>query len=159
MSRTSFATLFVFATLAASSARAADPEIGKTARYCNPLPMVTAPGGNAAGDVTVIREQGKYYMYCTGGGAWISDDLLNWSFQRVANVPVAPHVVKYNGSFYMCGNSGPLFKADNPLGPFTSIGQWKNTARRCRWMARPLRHGHLHRRRQQAVSLLPRPRD
>ena len=65
-------------------------------------------------------------MYCTGGGAWISDDLLNWSFQRVANVPVAPHVVKYNGSFYMCGNSGPLFKADNPLGPFTSIGEWKN---------------------------------
>jgi xylan 1,4-beta-xylosidase len=53
--------------------------------------------------------------------------LLNWSFQRVANVPVAPHVVKYNGSFYMCGNSGPLFKADNPLGPFTSVGQWKNT--------------------------------
>ncbi len=127
MSRTLLTTLCVFATLVASSARAADLEIGKAARYCNPLPMVTAPGGNAAGDVTVIREQGKYYMYCTGGGAWISDDLLNWSFQRVANVPVAPHVVKYNGSFYMCGNSGPLLKADNPLGPFTSIGPWKNT--------------------------------
>jgi xylan 1,4-beta-xylosidase len=125
--RTSLATLFVLATLVASSARAEGPEIGKAARYCNPLPMVTAPGGNAAGDVTVIREQGKYYMYCTGGGAWISDDLLHWSFQRVANVPVAPHVVKYNGSFYMCGNSSPLFKADNPLGPFTSIGPWKNT--------------------------------
>jgi hypothetical protein len=127
MSRISLATLFVFAALVASSARAAEPQIGKTPRYCNPLPMVTAPGGNASGDVTVIREQGKYYMYCTGGGAWISDDLLHWSFQRVANVPVAPHVVRYNGSFYMCGNSGPLFKADNPLGPFTSIGPWKNT--------------------------------
>ena len=123
--RTSLAALFVFAALAA--ARMADPEIGKTARYCNPLPMVTATGGNAGGDVTVIREQGKYYMYCSGGGAWISDDLVNWSFQRVANVPVAPHVVKYSGSFYMCGNDGPLFKADNPLGPFTEIGPWKNT--------------------------------
>jgi xylan 1,4-beta-xylosidase len=127
MNRIILATLLVLTSIAALSARAADPQIGKTARYCNPLPMVTAPGGNAAGDVTVIREQGKYYMYCTGGGAWISDDLLNWSFRYVANVPVAPHVVKYNGGFYMCGNGGPLYKADNPLGPFTEIGEWKNT--------------------------------
>ena len=127
MKHTLLATLFILATLPASFARAADPEIGKTARYCNPLPMVTAPGGNAAGDVTVILEQGKYYMYCTGGGAWISDDMLNWTFQQVANVPVAPHVVKYNGRFYMCGNDGPLFKADHPLGPFTRLGEWKNT--------------------------------
>jgi len=120
-------TLFIFVSLAASITRAAGPEIGKTARYCNPLPMITAPSGNASGDVTVIREQGKYYMYCTGGGAWISDDMLNWTFQRVNNVPVAPHVVKYNGNFYMCGNDVPVFKADNPLGPYTSIGEWKNT--------------------------------
>jgi len=126
MNRAALAVLFILTTLAAPSTRAADPQIGKTVRYCNPLPMVTAPGGNAAGDVTVIREQGKYYMYCTGGGAWISDDMLNWSFHRVANVPVAPHVVRYNGSFYMCGNDGPLFKADNPLGPFAGIGQWKS---------------------------------
>jgi len=106
---------------------AQDPVIGKSARYCNPLPMEIGQGGNASGDVTVIRENGKYYMFCTGGGAWVSDDMLNWSFQRVANVPVAPDVVKYNGSFYMCGNDGPLFKADNPLGPYTSLGPWKNT--------------------------------
>lgn len=47
MNRISFAALLIFATLVVSSARAADPEIGKTARYFNPLPMVTAPGGNA----------------------------------------------------------------------------------------------------------------
>jgi xylan 1,4-beta-xylosidase len=103
------------------------PEIGKSARYCNPLPMETAPGGSASGDVTVIKEQGKYYMYCTGGGAWVSDDMLNWTYHRVDNVPVAPHVVKHNGSFYMCGNDCPVYKADNPLGPYTSIGEWKNT--------------------------------
>ena len=127
MNHKSFITFFIFIDLFISFTGAQEPEIGKTARYCNPLPMITAPGGNASGDVTVIREQGKYYMYCTGGGAWISDDMLNWSFQRVDKVPVAPHVVKYNGSFYMCGNDGPLFKADNPLGPFISIGEWKNT--------------------------------
>jgi len=79
---------------------------------------------SAAGDVTVICDNGQYYMYCTGGGAWVSDDLLHWTLHRVDNVPVAPDVVKYNGAFYLCGNSGPLFKADNPLGPFTRLGDW-----------------------------------
>jgi beta-xylosidase len=119
--------LFIFTCLVTSATQAQNTVIGKSARYCNPLPMITAPGGSASGDVTVIRDNGKYYMYCTGGGAWFSDDMLNWSFQRVENVPVAPDVVKYNGSFYMCGNDGPLFKAANPLGPFTSLGEWKNT--------------------------------
>ncbi len=130
------ATLLFLAAVVTWSAGAADPQIGKSLRYCNPLPMVSGAGGNAGGDVTVIKEAGKYYMYCSGGGAWISDDLLNWSFQRVGNVPGAPHVVKYNGSFYMAGNDGTrngvqsaegvVFKADNPLGPFVSLGPWKN---------------------------------
>jgi xylan 1,4-beta-xylosidase len=113
--------------IAASSGYGAEPVVGKAPRYCNPLPMVSGQGGSASGDVTVIKEGGKYYMYCTGGGAWISEDMLNWTFQRVASVPVAPHVVKFNGAFYMCGNDVGLFKADNPLGPFTNLGAWKNT--------------------------------
>lgn len=108
-------------------ALAAEPVLGQSPRYCNPLPMVSVGDASASGDVTVIRDSGKYYMYCTGGGAWISSDLVNWTFQRVANVPVAPHVVKYSGAFYMCGNDGPLFKADSPLGPFTTIGDWHDT--------------------------------
>jgi len=119
---------FLFAAaLCATAVFAAGPMVGKSPRYCNPLPMVSDDNASAAGDVTVIRDNGKYYMYCTGGGAWISDDLLNWTFHRVPNVPIAPDVVKYNGAFYMCGNDGPLFKADNPLGPFTDIGDWTNT--------------------------------
>lgn len=117
----------VFAAAFLQSVVAAGPEIGKSPRYCNPLPMVSGGGTSASGDVTVIRENGKYYMYCTGGGAWISDDLLNWTLHRMTNVPVAPHVVKYKGVFYMCGNDGPLFKSDNPLGPFTKVGDWQNT--------------------------------
>jgi hypothetical protein len=107
--------------------QAQSPETGKSARYCNPLPMVIGPGGNASGDVSVFKDNGKYYMFCTGGGAWISDDMLNWTFQRVDNVPVAPDVIKYKGSYYMCGNDCPVYKADNPLGPYTAIGEWKNT--------------------------------
>jgi len=111
----------------ASLLPAAEPVVGKAPRYCNPLPMISEAGASASGDVTVIREGGKYYMYCTGGGAWISEDLLNWTFQRVANVPVAPHVVKYQGAFYLCGNDSALFKADTPIGPFTKLSDWKNT--------------------------------
>jgi xylan 1,4-beta-xylosidase len=127
MQRILLSSAFIFVIIFFINTHAEAPEVGKSARYCNPLPMPTGPRASASGDVTVIREQGKYYMYCTGGGAWISDDMLNWTYQRVENVPVAPDVVKYNGSFYMCGNDGPLFKADNPLGPFTKIGDWKNT--------------------------------
>ena len=96
-------------------------------RYCNPLPMVIGPGGNASGDVSVFREDGTYYMFCTGGGAWTSQDMVDWDFTPVRNVPVAPDVVKYRGKFYMSGNDCPLYVADNPLGPYTVLGDWENT--------------------------------
>ena len=117
----------VLCAAVSSPLRGVEPVVGKAPRYCNPLPMVSGGGASASGDVTVISDGGKYYMYCSGGGAWVSDDLLNWSLHRIPNVPTAPHVVKYNGAFYMGGNDGPLFKADNPLGPFTRLGDWKNT--------------------------------
>lgn len=96
-------------------------------RYCNPLPMVIGPGGNASGDVSVFRDDGTYYMFCTGGGAWTSQDMVDWDFTPVRNVPVAPDVVKYRGKFYMSGNDCPLYVADNPLGPYTVLGDWENT--------------------------------
>lgn len=95
--------------------------------YCNPLPMEIGQGGNAAGDVTVIEDGGKYYMCCTGGGMWVSDDLLDWTFHKVDNIPVAPDLVKYNGKFYLTGNSDHVYVADNPLGPYTDLGLFKNT--------------------------------
>lgn len=95
--------------------------------YCNPLPMQIGQGGNAAGDVTVIREGDTYYMYCTGGGAWVSTDLVDWTFHHVEGVPVAPDVVKYNGKFYLSGNTDNLYVADHPLGPFRDLGPFHNT--------------------------------
>lgn len=100
---------------------------GAQRHYCNPLPMPIGQGGNAAGDVTVIEEDGKYYMYCTGGGAWVSDNMLDWEFHYVAGVPVAPDVVKFNGKFYLSGNNDNLFVSDSPLGPFKDLGPFKNT--------------------------------
>jgi len=119
-----FATVLGWCIVIQGFAAVAAPVLGNSPRYCNPLPMMSEGGTSASGDVTVIRDNGRYYMYCTGGGVWHSDDLRNWNLHRITNVPVAPDVVKYNGSFYLSGNDSPVYKADHPLGPFTRIGDW-----------------------------------
>lgn len=113
------------------------PVLGKSLRYCNPLSIEASsrdgsPQGVGLGDVTVIGEGGKYYMFCTGGGGWVSEDLVNWRYQgvemRQGRVPVAPHVVKYNGQFYMSGNSAPLYRAPSILGPYEVAGNWTDAS-------------------------------
>ena len=108
------------------------PVIGKSLRYCNPLSIETSSQNGSAqgvslGDVTVVEDNGKYYMFCTGGGAWVSEDLVNWKYNPVqgARVPTAPGVFKYNGYFYMSGNSAPLYRSENILGPYEQVGDWK----------------------------------
>ena len=64
------------------------PVVGKSLRYCNPLPLETSskdgsPQGVSLGDVTVVRDGNLYYMFGTGGGAWVSSDLVNWKYQAV----------------------------------------------------------------------------
>ena len=49
------------------------PVVGKSLRYCNPLSIPTSSQNGSAqgvslGDVTVVEDNGKYYMFCTGGG-------------------------------------------------------------------------------------------
>jgi len=115
--------------------RPAAPLIGKSQRYCNPLPIEASsldgsPQGISLGDVTVVHEGNKYYLFATGGGAWISSNLMDWKYQaaevRGGRVPVAPHVVKYKGAFYMSGNNAPLYKASDILGPYELAGPWKD---------------------------------
>ena len=117
------------------AARPAAPVIGRSARYCNPLPLEASsrdgsPQGVSLGDVTVVREGDSYYLFASGGGAWASKDFIDWKYQAVevrgGRLPVAPHVVKYNGAFYMSGNDAPLYKAANILGPYELLGPWKN---------------------------------
>jgi len=127
-----YASVFLGAALAVSSQTAARRP---AARYCNPLPLETSskdgsPQGVSLGDVTVVREGDLYYLFGTGGGAWISSDFVNWKYQAVdvrsGRLPVAPHVVKYNGAFYMSGNSAPLYRAPGIMGPYEVVGPWTN---------------------------------
>ena len=97
-------------------------------RYCNPLPMPVGEDGVAAGDVSVfLDDDGTYYMYCTGGGAWTSKDLLDWEYHYVPGIVTAPDVHKYNGKYYLTGNDITIWEADSPLGPFRDLGPFKNT--------------------------------
>jgi len=129
----------------------AKPVIGKSARYCNPLPLETSsrdgsPQGVSLGDVTVVREGDLYYLFGTGGGAWMSPDLVNWKYRAVdvrgGRLPVAPHVAKYNGAFYMSGNSAPLYRAPNIMGPYEVLGTMGRRFERktVEWR---IRRGHL----------------
>ena len=58
---------------------------------------------------------------------WVSDDLLNWEFHPVEHIPGAPDLAEYKGKFYVSGNTDHLWVADNPLGPYTDLGVFKNT--------------------------------
>ena len=107
------------------------PVVGKSPRYSNPLPIEASsqdgsPRGVSLGDVTILKEGDSYYMFNTGGGAWVSTDLVSWKYRPVtgARVPVAPHVVKYHGRFYMSGNDAPLYRAASILGPYELLGPW-----------------------------------
>jgi hypothetical protein len=109
------------------------PVVGKDSRYVNPLGIEAtsrdgSPQGVSLGDPTVVRDGNRYYMFATGGGPWTSNDLVHWRYTPVdptgAAVPTAPDVVKYNGYFYMAGNSTRLYRSANILGPYKEIGPW-----------------------------------
>lgn len=90
--------------------------------------MPVGEDGVAAGDVSVfLDDDGTYYMYCTGGGAWVSKDLLDWEYHYVPGIVTAPDVHKYNGKYYMTGNDITIWESDSPLGPFHDLGPFKNT--------------------------------
>lgn len=114
-----------------------EPVLGKSLRYCNPLSIEASSEDGSArgislGDVTIVPEGDRYYMFCTGGGGWVSEDLVHWEYMgvemREGRVPVAPHVAKYNGEFYMSGNNAPLYKASAILGPYEKAGEWTDAS-------------------------------
>ena len=109
------------------------PVVGKSLRYVNPLNIEAhskdgAPIGVSLGDPTVVRDGNRYYLFATGGGPWVSDDMVTWRYSPLsatgARVPVAPEVEKYNGMFYMSGNASPLYRSANILGPYEEVGPW-----------------------------------
>lgn len=84
----------------------------------------------ATADPTVMYYEGKWYLYCTSGVIYHSEDFHTWiphggdEVWKAISAPMAPTVEHFRGRFYATSNSTPLYVAENPLGPWKLIGQW-----------------------------------
>ena len=99
----------------------------QSGRYVNPLSIEDS---RSVADPTVLRFHGKYYLYLSGGAVWVSDDLVFWKHEQIQmpvgqRQPTAPNAFVYKGSVYISGNDSGFWKASNPVGPFTYIGDIK----------------------------------
>lgn len=121
--------------------------------YCNPLPLPNYPIGRNArdivvgspttsreflwlldhkeqfrelADVTVLWENGTWYMYPSVDMAWTSKDGgASWEHHplNVRDIGYAPTVVKHKGRYLLVANGSQLYTADSPLGPFAGMGR------------------------------------
>jgi xylan 1,4-beta-xylosidase len=116
-----------------SEATSDKPVLGQSLRYVNPLSLVTmsddgSPRGVSIADVTAFRNGDTYYLFVTGGGAYVSTDMVRWEYQPAkfsqGNLPVAPHIFKFNDVYYLSGNSAPLYRSKAVLGPYEVAGPW-----------------------------------
>ena len=115
------------------AARQSAPVIGKSVRYCNPLPVASSKDGRrrasawatsrwcAKATSTICSEPAA-----APGSPRLGELEVPGGHVRGGRLPVAPHVVKYNGAFYMSGNSAPLYRAPDILGPYEVLGPWKD---------------------------------
>ena len=100
--------------------------------YSNPIRLADGSGNELpAGDPFVMKYNGTYYCYVSGGNCFRSTDLVKWIF--VGNVFTgehstnlyAPEVFYWNGAFYCIscpeGTTNYCFKSNSPEGPFTAI--------------------------------------
>jgi hypothetical protein len=102
-----------------------NPVVGRSLRYVNPLPLVTMSDdgsfrGVSRADVTAFRDGDTYYLFGTGGGVYVSTDMVHWDYKPAkfvqGSLPVAPHIFKFNGSYYVSGDSAPLYRSKDVLG-------------------------------------------
>jgi hypothetical protein len=109
------------------------PLVGRSLRYVNPLPLVTtsddgSPRGVSIADVTAFRSGDTYYLFGTGGGTYVSTDMVRWEYQPAkfsqGNLPVAPHIFRFNDVYYLSGNNAPLYRSKDVLGPYEVAGPW-----------------------------------
>jgi xylan 1,4-beta-xylosidase len=112
----------------------ASPPPTTPSRYANPLVVENA--GRLA-DPTVIKFQGEYYLYLTGGfppggrsgaAVWSSKDLVRWEPRKVSIAGgreiTAPTAAAYKGYVYLTGNDTGLLRGRGPLGPFEFFGDF-----------------------------------
>lgn len=84
----------------------------------------------ATADPTVLYYENKWYLYCTGGYVYDTEDFVTWHVHEdetwlPISTPMAPTVEVFRGKFYATANSVPLHVADNPLGPWKVVGDWE----------------------------------
>ena len=109
--------------------------------YCNPLPLPNIPRGflcdgvmpdfREQADPEMLYDGGIWYMYPSGGQAYLSRDLVHWEFQPIE----IDHPTGYAPSACRCGKrilltssqnwktkQASIWAAPTPLGPFVDLG-------------------------------------
>lgn len=95
-------------------------------------PSFSEPAANdvrATADPSVLYHEGKWYLYCTSGMVYHSEDFVHWiphpdtSWMPIS-APMAPTVACFRGRFYASANSVPLHVSDSPVGPWKLVGDW-----------------------------------
>jgi xylan 1,4-beta-xylosidase len=107
--------------------------------YCNPLPMMNyqrgrgtstpsykGPSYREMADPTVIRWQGRWYLFPSAGMLWQSDDLLNWDFHPIEpfDAGYGPTVAQRGEWLYLTASwdGSAMWRARHPLGPWERMG-------------------------------------
>lgn len=109
--------------------------------WCNPLPLPRRPGSRGAGtgaaDPEAVLHEGLYYLFVTGGQAYVSKDLFTWEYRRVETPfeVVGPALALKDGFFYLAGNGCEgMLRARHPLGPWENLGEIQDhEGRRVHW--------------------------
>ncbi|HEX4140932.1 MAG TPA: family 43 glycosylhydrolase, partial [Candidatus Methylacidiphilales bacterium] len=110
--------------------------------YCNPLPLpdyqkgrqytsrpdYKGPGYREMADPTVIRWQGRWYLFPSAGLLWHSGDMVNWEFHRIDepfDPGYAPTVVQHGEFLYLSSSwdGSAIWRAKHPLGPWERLGK------------------------------------
>jgi hypothetical protein len=100
--------------------------------YCNPLALPEfdaaqrgCVGPQSAADPAIIVHEGRWYLFVSAAQAWVSDDLVEWTYHRV-DVPhdvIGPAIFQHEGSYYLAGNGAThLYLSRHPLGPWEDTG-------------------------------------
>ncbi len=85
----------------------------------------------SSADPIAWYEDGIWYIFATGSACWSSTDFLHWENHDTGAHYTAPAIEKFNGRYYLAGNSTDLYVADRPEGPYTSLGGFT-------WQGKPL---------------------
>lgn len=98
------------------------------AMFSHDLPPegVNTPNYRSISDPTVFYYDNKWYLYPSYGMAWVTEDFCNWKHVRTEPYcgKYSPCITKWNDKFLLTSWYCPLYVGDNPLGPFTLLGDF-----------------------------------